>query len=292
VSGASTADVWWREGWADPAASAALVSGAGQVRLRVSPSADTLASVLRVLTPSPSLDFIVRDHVALTASSGQVALQSASRIYLYSTTGVLTDSVDSPGPPPSLAYVAGWYWGVTDTQVRKMPSNGPVWSGSALLPDWGGHDGISIAAGAGDLFVIHHTVQPPQTDHAWLHRLDDDALNSTPSFSNAVRDSTLLQRWDLTEGTGTGFAYWADERVLAALGLNDSVWGIVTFSVAGHFEQFIPLPFEEAGGAQFAFVGPYLFIGRARPTLAALGWTHAHQPTPPLGDMVYRWPAP
>ncbi len=293
VSGLDPFDLWWRSGWTDPTSATPLLGSNNYVRLRVTPGSDFEGSILRVIEITPGLGVYqapsgkLSTSGAITSWGGGLAILESGTIRLWNSQGEEQDQVVASNPPHSFCRLGDYYYGTTATEIRRVPVTGGTWRRLALLP-WSNHGGVALTADSNDLYLIRYAAYE-NSAFPTLYKLSEAILVSTSSFHSAMKDSISLRRNSMPGGNAAGFAWWGNERLLVAPGHQEGEFGLVTFSRGGWFQDFIPLPFEHVG-VKLAFLGDHLFVGSARPTLEALAWGHTHQPTPPQGQFIYRFP--
>ncbi len=288
-SGPDSLDLWWTGAWSDRAAGRDLVDADGRLRLRLSAHAAPDRAIVRVLEVPAGIWTREPPGHTLATDGANLLLMGSGTIRRWSVQGGELASLTAAGPPPSFCRTPSRYLGVTGTEIVVLGSSGGTWSRAAFLP-WTDHGGVAITTDGTDLYLIRHPGLGGG-DLPMLYTLSEILLFSTHRFDRAVTDSTELRRWAMTGGVGPGLAWWSDRRVLAAPGEQDGAFGLVTFTRAGRFREFIPLPFEP-GPVQLAFAGDYLFLARARPTLEAVGWSGPFTPAPPPAALLWRWRAP
>lgn len=296
VSGSDPGDLWWRRGWTNPAAGAALLTQDNLVRLKVTPGAYSSGSILRVIEIAAGLGVyqtptgVSAAPAGLASSGGGLAILGTGIINTWSVQGEELDQVVAANPPLSFCRLGNFYYGTTASEIRRVPLSGGTWQRKAMLP-WSNHGGVALAADANDLYLIRYPAGGESNQFPTLYKLSVEILVNTSSFRSATKDSATLRRNGMLGGNTAGFAWWDDEWLLVAPGSQEEEFGLVTFSRAGWFQNFIPLPFEP-GSVKFAFAGDYLFVGGARPTVEALAWSPSHQPAAPGNGFIYRWSAP
>lgn len=290
VSGTDSADVWWRDAWADRTAATRLVAGDGAVRLRATPGADPGTAFLRVVESGSGVWMEDTPGNILASYGSNLLIMEGSSIHRWSTQGGELELVTATGQPATLCLLDDRFYGTTDTEIRQLARGGGSWARVAALP-WQQHGGVSITTDGTDLYLIRYPAAGVVGTYPVLYRLSATELLNKPNFSAALLDSTTLKRNGLSWGQAPGFTYWTDERHLVVRGTQDGEFGLVTFTRAGRFRTFIPLPFEE-GPVRMAFVGDYIFLTNLRPTMESLGWEQAHVPSPPAIRFLYRWRAP
>lgn len=288
--GTDSLDIWWRKAWIEQTLSRQLISSDNRIRLRISPGTTTSTAYLRVVDSSPGLWLKSTPGSIIAASDGNLLIMDSNSIHRWSVDGNEVDQVPSANPPSSLCRQGESYFGTTPTEIRRLPVSGGTWQIAAQLP-WTVHGGTTLTAGTGDLYLIRYPAGGSGGSYPVLYRLSADILVSTYSFFSALQDSFILRRNGMPGGNGSGFAWWEDDLLLVAPGTQQGEYGLVTFTRAGRFRDFIPLPFEE-GDIQLAITGSYLFITSASPTLEALAWSPLYRPAPPGNGLIYRWPVP
>jgi len=288
-AGPDSLDLWWLGAWNDRAEGTDLVDPFERVRLRIPAHASPARAVVRVLEIPNAVWTREAPGRTLSAVENNLLLMGGGTLWRWSVQGAPLESLGAAGAPPSFCRTATRYFGVTETEILVLSTTSGTWIEAADLP-WDSHGGVAITSDGEDLYLVRH-VLPESASLPRLYQLSESLLLQTHSFAGAVTDSTTLRRNGMRGGEGPGLAWWPDRRVLAAPGTQADVFGLVTFTRAGRFREFIPLPFS-AGPIQIAFADEYLFIARARPTLAALGWSGTFTPARPEAALLWRWPAP
>ncbi|MFC1629430.1 hypothetical protein ACFL3H_10035, partial [Gemmatimonadota bacterium] len=291
-SGSGSTDYWWRSSWADPSLGQQLVTADGRIRIRVTPVPDPDQVVVRVIEVSSRLDISISPGPTLATSGNSLLLQSytENRLIRRDVQGVELGRIGSAGAPRSICHSGSWYFGVSTTELQFLSSTGGSWERLATLP-WGEASTYALTTDGTDLYLIRRPLQNSSETYQVLYRMSDETLRNTHRFAEALLDSTILERNGLLGGVMPGFAYWSEERLLVTPGRQEGNFGLVTFSRAGRFRKFIPLPFSE-GGVGYAFVGDYLFVTSGNPELDALMWTGPYTPALPSDLLLYRWPIP
>ncbi len=285
-------DNWWREAWIDPLEGERLIATDGSVRFRISPVPRSTQAILRVL--------MIPSRLKITASIGRVLATQGNGLLLQSadsptlirrdTAGDQLGQVISVSPPLSLCFLDDRYYGVDSSELQYLPGSGGTWQRLAVLP-WGESSAYALTTDGTDLYLIRRPHQLFSVTPHVLYRLSAEQLRNTFSFIPALLDSTVLERNGLAGGSSMGFAYWSEERHLAVPGRQDDQFGLVTFTRAGRFRKFIPMPFMEMG-ITFAIVGDYLFVTGAIPTWNAIMWEGRYGPLVPVERLLFRWPTP
>ncbi len=293
ISGTGMHDLWWRGGWIEPFDDLAFLGTDNRVRLSVTPGSEFEGSIVRVIDISSGLEVYpapsgeLSSSGALAQSGGGLAIMYSGSIDLWNAQGEEQDKIIATNTPGSFCRYGSYFYGVTPTEIRRVPATGGTWQRVALLP-WTVHGGVAITGDSNDLYLIRYPAIGESGEFPKLFKLSETLLNSTSSFTSALKDTMTLRRNGMPGGNVSGFAWWNAERLLVAPGTQEGVFGLVTFSRGGWFQNFIPLPFEP-GGVKLALVGDYLFIGNAAPTLEALAWNHTWQPVPPQDEFIYRF---
>lgn len=290
VNGTGGNDRWWLGGWSDPALGVDLVAADGTVRLRSNPGAEGARSFLRVVEPAAGLWFRRASAGALCAWSDRLILMADGVVHELDTNGTEISQFPTGNAPVGICRVGDHFYGVTPTEIRRVPVTGGTWQRVASLP-WGSHGGVALTSDLTDLFLVRYPRVKADGNFPALFRLSTGRLVDTANFFAAVEDSSTLRRNGMPGGNGSGLGWWGKERMLVAPGTQEGAFGLLAFSKAGRFLRFIPLPFEPEG-VQFAFVGTRLFVGSASPSLEALQWSQSPQPEPPAPAFLYRWSAP
>ena len=292
TAGSDSNDYWWRSAWIDPSPGQQIVTADGKVRLRVTPIPDPGQVVLRIVEISTRLRITLSAGRVLAASGNSLLLQSDAegRLIRRNVQGDELGRIASIAAPLSLCHLDSWHYGVDERELRFLPSAGGAWQRLAALP-WGNAYSYALTTDGTDLYLMRRPLQTGSEEYHVLYRLSAGVLRTTSSFSSALLDSTVLERNGLLGGGTPGLAYWTGERQLVVPGRQEDQFGLVTFTRAGRFRKFIPLPFIE-GGIGFAFVEDYLFVTRGNPTLEALRWEGSFTPAVPSDWLLYRWPAP
>ncbi len=285
-------DLWWRDAWITPALGTALSAGDRSVRIRLDGAADPSRTRLRVLRPSTNLGMATAPGGPLTGDGEDVLLLDGGTLrrrdpLTWAETTLLTNT---PPYPDAFCRLGTYLYGVTATDIRRVPVAGVSWQRVASLPWQGVHEGVALAADDKDLYLLRHPAEGTG-EFPVLYRLDAAVLTGSRNFLAAVLDSNDVRRNNLTGGQGSPLLWWPDRRVLATPAVQEGSFGLTTFSRVGRGQNFVPLPFEE-GPLQAAFAGIYLVVGSARPTSIALGWTDPLVPAIPTGGMLWRWRAP
>jgi len=285
-------DNWWREAWIDPVEGERLIGVDGSARFRISPAPRSTQTVLRVVEIPPRLKITRSIGRVVAASDNELLLQNSDTPTLIRRDigGNKLGEITSVSPPLSLCYLGDRYFGVNSSEIRHLPDSGGTWQRLAVIP-WGESSAYALTTDGTDLYLIR---RPHQYDSAVphvLYRLSVEQLLNTSSFNTALIDSSVLERNGLVGGSLIGFAYWSGERQLVVPGRQLDQFGLVTFTRAGRFRSFIPVPFLE-WGITFAFVGDHLFVTGAIPTRSSIRWEGRYDPIVPGKRLLYRWRVP
>jgi hypothetical protein len=282
-------DLWWLEGWTDTGLADNLVAGDGTVRFRTTSDAEGARSFLRVVGPAAGLWYREAPTDALGFSGGNLAILSGDMVYEWSTSGSQLSQTPTPNAPLSISRVSDDYYGITSTEIRSVGTAGGTWQRVIYLPWTGGR--ATLTSDGTDLFIVRYPGTSLGGQFPVLIQVETGTLLSTRNLDAATKDTSDMRRNGMPVISGAGLAWWAAERVLVAPGTQEGAFGLVTFSKAGRLLRFIPLPFD-SGDISIAFVGSYLFVGNARPTLASLSWSQSLTPELPPPHFLYRWPSP
>ncbi len=282
-------DLWWLEGWTDTGLSSNLVAADGSVRFRTTSDAEGARSFLRVVEPTAGLWYREAPTGALGLSGGNLAILSGSAVHEWSTAGTELSVTPTPNTPLSICRVSDDLYGITSTEIRTVGIAGGTWQRVLSLPWIGGR--ASLTSDGTDLFIVRYPGTSMGGAFPILIQVNPSTLLSTRNLDTATKDTNEMRRNGMPTVTGAGMGWWAAERMLAAPGTQEGTFGLVVFSKAGRLLRFIPLPFE-SGSISPAFVGSYLFIGNARPTLESLSWSQSPAPELPPPYFLYRWPSP
>jgi len=293
VNGTGMHDQWWRGGWIEPFNDLAFLGTDNRVRLSVTPGSEFEGSFIRVMDISSGLEVYpapsgnLGSSGALAHSGGDLAIMRSGLIDLWNAQGDEQDQIIATDTPGSFCRHGSYFYGVTPTEIRRVPVAGGVWQRVASLP-WTVHGGVAITGDSKELYLIRYPAIGESVEFPKLFKLSETLLTSTASFTAALKDTMTLRRNGMPGGNVSGFAWWDAEKMLVAPGTQEGVFGLVTFSRGGWSRDFIPLPFEP-GGVKIALIGDYLFIGNASPTLETLAWNNTWQPIPPQNEFIYRF---
>jgi len=289
VSGTGDVDWWWRGGWLESALSAPLQAADGTVRLRIAPSAGADHVVLRALDPASGLG-LLEGGGALAASGSRLALLEGSRLRVMASDGTAVETLTTANPPDSFCRLGSYYFGITSSEIRRVPVEGGSWSRVSLLP-WNSHGGVAMTSDGTDLYILRYPAPSDQEGLPELHRVAPSfQTGGSFSFDDALLDTQQLRRAGMPGGTGSAMLWHPDRRVFSAPGTQEDEFGLVTFSKAGLALEFIPLPIEEKD-LHAAVVDGLLFVS-GRPTLQGLAWSGGFQPSSPAPGIIFRWSAP
>jgi hypothetical protein len=293
ISDTDPHDLWWRGGWIEPFDDLTYLGTDNRVRLSVTPGAEFERSILRIIDISSGLDLYqapsggLTSKGALTLSEGGLAIMQSDSIELWNSEGEEQAKIATADAPGSFCRHGSYFYGVGPTEIRRVPVTGGRWQRVALLP-WTVHGGVAITSDSSDLYLIRYPAEGESVEFPKLFKLSESRLYNTSSFTAALKDTMTLRRNGMPGGNASGLAWWNSERLLVAPGTQEGVFGLVTFSRGGWFQDFIPLPFEP-GGVKLALIGRYLFIGNATPTLKTLAWNQVWQPASPPDGFIYRF---
>ncbi|MEE9196674.1 MAG: hypothetical protein V3U45_00900, partial [bacterium] len=282
-------DMWWLEGWTDQLIGNDLVAADGSVRLRTDTGSEATRSFLRVVEPAAGLWVRAAAAEALTHSGGDLAILASGVVRHWSTGGAELSQAATSNAPLNLCRVSNDFYGTTTTEIRTVGIAGGNWQRLISLPWSGGN--ATLTSDGSDLFLLRYPGTSMGDTFPTLLQVEPGMLVSTRNLDAATEETSILRRNGMPVVTGGGLAWWGRERMLAAPGTQEGVFGLVAFSKAARALRFIPLPFEP-GGISIAFVGSYLFVGNARPSLQSLGWSSSPAPELPPPVLLYRWPSP
>jgi len=298
-------DVWWNWRWGywalgDPVLAqnrSYLVAEDGSVRLRSDQIADPDRCIIRVveLDPGVVVSAVNSTDAALASVDGNIAALGGLEfgLTLYNSEGRFISLRESAGTASSFCQIGDHFYGVITheiasySEIIRLPIEGGIWEPVARLP-WLDKGDAAVASDGNYLYLIRYPEAGSPESSPTLYWLSVSSLESSSQFSFGLRETTELHFEGLSGGIESGFSWWPREKLLVAPGYRDGEYGLIAFDRRGHFERFIPLPFEPLG-IKFAFLGSYIFITGVTPTLESIGWTSGYKPEVPKPRLMFRW---
>lgn len=306
--GENPKDIWWNWRWGywtygDPLLAqnrSYLVAEDGSVRLRSKIISNPNLCIIRVveLEPGVVVSAMNTSNAALASVGGNIAKLGGLEfgMDLYDSEGRFIKSIASTGTAFSFCQMDDYFYGVITheiasySEIIRLPIEGGFWEPVARLP-WFDKGDAAVASDGFCLYLIRYPETESPDSFPTLYWLSVNSLENSAEFSYSLRETTEIRIMNLSGGVESGFAWWPREKLLVAPGYRDGEYGLIAFDRRGHYEKFIPLPFEPRG-IKFAFLSSYIFLTGITPTLESIGWSSSYKPKVPKPSLMFRWNLP